>query len=157
MKEQVIFSSNIKFSKRFMSNFKWSLIFTPVLIAFLIATPINFNEIIYNIHYLIIVFLLASTSYISYQRGKYYIQEIKLNENKISLIVLRFNSIHINEEYEIDKIKIFKKALNSKHPRFKLQISYMGKIIISQFDASDWDEKMMDSVIGRFNELCYGK
>jgi predicted KAP-like P-loop ATPase len=56
MKEQVIFSSNIKFSKRFMSNFKWSLIFTPVLIAFLIATPINFNEIIYNIHYLIIVF-----------------------------------------------------------------------------------------------------
>jgi hypothetical protein len=33
----------------------------------------------------------------------------------------------------------------------------MGKIIISQFDASDWDEKMMDSVIGRFNELCYGK
>ncbi|MFY8110255.1 MAG: hypothetical protein ACOVO9_14750 [Bacteroidia bacterium] len=152
METEILFSSNVKFRDRFINIFRWSLIFTPLLILFLIATPINFSNLYSNIPYLIIIYILSSTTYISYKSGKYYIQEIKIHENQVCLKALKFNNIHIDEKYDVDKVKIFKKPLNTKYPKFKLQISYMGKIIISQFEVSDWDEKMMDTVIYNFNE-----
>ncbi len=152
MKTEILFSSNVKFRDRFIYSFRWSLIYTPIIIFLLIIAPLNFNNLYLNLPYLIFFIPLMITLYSSIQMGKYYIQEIKIQENRICLKILIFNRIHINEIYDVDKIKIFKKAIDSKYTSYKLQISHLDKIIISQFEVSDWDEKMMDTVIYNFNE-----
>jgi hypothetical protein len=152
METEILFSSQVKFKDRFINSFRWSLIYTPILIFLLIIVPLNFNNLYLNLPYLIFFISLMITLYSSFQMGKYYIQEIKIQENRICLKILKFNRIHINEIYDLDKIKLSKKAIDSKYTSYKLHISYLDKIIVTQFPISDWDEKMMDTVIYNFNE-----